>query len=61
MNRKIVADAYGEETSLNGATPASGNTAMGMSAVAASGIASVIHHTAMSTVVAATTRIDVTE
>ena len=56
MNKKMVAEAYGEETSLNGATPASGNTAMGSSAVAASGIASVIHHAPMSTVVAATMR-----
>jgi|GEM_PF-3035820 len=56
MKRKIVADAYGEETSLNGATPASGNTAIGIKAVAASGIASVIHHAPMSTVVAATMR-----
>ena len=57
MNRKIVAEAYGEDTLENSATPMTGKMAMGKSAVAASGIASVIHHTAMSAVVAATTRI----
>ena len=57
MNRKMVAEAYGDDTLENSATPITGKMAMGSSAVAANGMASVIHHTAMSTVVAATTRI----
>src|SRR5699024_11335551 len=58
MNRKIVDEAYGPPTEENSATPAIGKMTIGSKAVAASGIASVIHHAPISTVVAATMRRD---
>ena len=56
MNKKMVADAYGAPTSLIVPTPASGKMISGSSAVAASGMASVIHHTPIKMVTAATVR-----
>ena len=56
MNKKMVAEAYGAPTSLMVPTLASGKMTSGISAVAASGMASVIHHTPMRMVTAATVR-----
>ena len=55
MNRKIVPEANGLATSRNSATWVTGNATSGTNAVAASGIASVIHHVPISTATAAVT------
>jgi hypothetical protein len=56
MNRKMTGSAYGAAASRSRLMPSGWNSTIGTSAVAASGIASVIHHTAISTVTAASRR-----
>jgi hypothetical protein len=53
IKRKMRGLAYGAVASFRGRTPRRGNKAMGTKAVAASGIASVSHHTAISEATAA--------
>jgi len=48
MKRKIREFAYGAAASLMGAMPKTGNRTMGSSEVAGMGMASVIHHIAIS-------------
>jgi len=56
MNRKIRSLAYGAAASVMSSTPVIGNSISGSSAVAASGSASVTHHTAIRAPIATVAR-----
>src|SRR5699024_9429847 len=58
VKRTVVEEAEEPPTLANSATPAMGKITMGSNAVAANGMASVIHQAPMRTVVAATIRKD---